>query len=613
MTIVRCGLANLLGLLIIITIVGILAGLTAEDVAGYTPPPDEGDWIVSDMTTIVGGLIELNGSLTVTGTGHLSLIGVDFAINSTTYMDRGILVESGGYLLVIDGDNDPSTMDDASKVRSNMSYTRYTWLCEAGSHLTIRSSIVSDCGGGTNRGLTIRTDSARISNSTFYNCNYGINVGKSSLRIEDSHFYGNIHDIYLTGSSARIDRCTFNGSSLTAISAMSTVNATIRNCTIDGNVQVGIRIAYGRAHVEDCRVKNTTRFGIWCEAFSKGYLARCTVNDSKDLGILVHDHSTIKILDCEIFDIADRGIWIANAECTIIGTSIHGCQNDSVYIYSSSVNITDLDCWGNGQTGILVIDTDAFEIEDSAIYRNGGYGIFIGSQSTFESEGLVRDCSIYENARTGIYVRDNCTAYIDNGTFRDNGEYAIYTTNYGHAFWRVHGQSYARNESMKIQGSIRVRPGGELTLENTTVVHDTRIWTMGYIEMEVEGGILRLVDGDGNRSTGNDATLITTFDDGSNDIHKASIRVKDGSTLFARNSMSASASISSLLKSSISRVARSTMHVSPSHHPSMRFRESQRRRSETAPSPINGPGSDCYGDRLSLKGVPSSGAERPSP
>jgi PKD repeat protein len=537
MTIVRCGMANILGLLFIITMVGILANLMAEDVAGYTPPPDDGDWVVSDMTTIVGGEILLNGSLTVTGTGHLNLIGVVLKINSTTAMDRGILVESGGYLLVIDGDNDPSTKDDASKIRSNNSFNRYTWLCEAGSHLIIRSSIISDCGGGYNRGLTIWTDDARISNSTFFHCNYGINVMLSSPRIEDSIFYGNRIGIYLTGGSARVDRCTFNGSSINAIYAMSTDNATIRNCTIDGNVQVGIAIAYGWVRVEDCRVQNTTEYGIRCTVFSKGYLARCTVNDSKDLGIYIDGHSSIKILDCEIFDIVDRGLWIEDSECTVIGTSIHGCQNDSVYIFSSIVEIIDLDCWGSGQTGILVIDTNAFQIEDSAIYRNGGYGIFIGSQGTYESVGWVRDCRIYENARTGIYVRNDCTAYIDNGTFWDNEEYAIYTTDNGHASWSVNDLSFARNESMRIQGDIDVRSGGDLTLENTTVVLDTRFKQVGFSEIRVNRGILRLVDGDGDRSTGNDATLITILDDGVNELNIANMVVTVDSSLIARNSM----------------------------------------------------------------------------
>jgi len=518
--------------------VGILVCLTSEDVAGYTPPPDDGDWTVSDMTTIVGGLIELNGSLTVTGTGHLNLIGVFLVINSTPAMDRGILVESGGYLLVIDGDNDPSTKDDASRIRSNESTTRYTWLCEAGSHLTIRSSIISDCGGeSTFKGLTIWTDDARISNSTFFHCYFGIDVGYSSPRIEDSHFYANVRDIYVTGGSARIDRCTFNSSAVTAISAIRTDNATIRNCTIDGNANAGIVIGYGWARVEDCRIKNTTDVGIWCTAFSEGYLARCTVYDNRNLGVFIDGHSSIKILDCEIFNIGDRGLWIEDSDCTVTGTSIYGCQNDSVYIYSSSVEIIDVDCWGNGQTGILVIDTDAFQIEDSTIYRNGGYGIFIGSQSTFESKGWVRDCSIYENARTGIYVRNDCTAYIVNGTFWDNEEYAIYTTDYGHAFWSVQGLSSARNESMRVQGSIRVISGGDLTLENTTVVLDTRFNEAHFSEIRVNRGVLRLVDGDGDRSTGNDATLITILDVGTSDLKIAIMVVTVYSSLIARNSM----------------------------------------------------------------------------
>ncbi len=533
----RCGLANLLGLLFIISMIGILIFLMTENVAGYTPPPDDGDWTVSDMTTIVGGIIELNGSLTVTGTGHLNLIGVFLVINSTPAMDRGILVESGGYLLVIDGDNDPSTTGDASRIRSNESTTRYTWLCEPGSHLTIRSSIISDCGEGSNKGLTIRTDDARISNSTFFNCYYGITVRWSSPRIEDSLFNRNIRHIDIMGGSARIDRCTFKESSSTAIAVQSSDDVTIRNCTIDGSLFQGIILMGGWTRVEDCRIQNTTRFGIWCMAFSEGYLARCIVNDSEDLGIFVLEHSSIKILDCEIFDIDDRGIWISSAECTIIGTSIYRCQNDSVYIYSSSVEIIDLDCWGNGQTGILVIDTDAFQIEDSAIYRNGGYGIFIGSQSTFETKGWVRDCHIYENARTGIYVRNDCTAYIVNGTFWDNEEYAIYTTDYGHAFWSVQGLSSARNESMRIQGGIDVRSGGDLTLENTTVVLDTRFDSIGESQILLKVGVLRLVDGDDNRSTPNDASLITIFDDGSNDPNLAGLLVIDGSSLIARNSM----------------------------------------------------------------------------
>jgi parallel beta-helix repeat protein len=146
-----------------------------------------GEWNVTGTESYSDESIVLTGNLSIKSGGSLTLKNVTLAMNCTfanaTYT---IEVLSGGTLIIMDGDNDPSTTSDRSNItdspfdiddRSPADY-RTAVRVYPSTTLSIENSLVRECGapyvGSENVGLYVDTHNANIQNCTFVNMKNGI-------------------------------------------------------------------------------------------------------------------------------------------------------------------------------------------------------------------------------------------------------------------------------------------------------------------------------------------------------------------------------------------------------------------------------------------------------
>jgi parallel beta-helix repeat protein len=123
-------------------------------------------------------------------------------------------------------------------------------------------------------------------------------------------------------------------------------------------------------------------------------------------------------------------------------------------------------------------------------------------RSASGSRGTIENCTFANNLMIGIWVADGSGCTIRNGTFRDHGIFAIRCDDGSEVLWDVRGVSSAVNETIKLAGTIRVLPSGNLSLINTTVVVDDRDSEDSvYVFYDA---ILWLLDGDGDPNTPQD-------------------------------------------------------------------------------------------------------------
>ncbi len=499
------GLRGLFGIGLFIVTVCVFVGFIPEDVSGQTDPPTTGDWTVSDDTLVKDAQIVMNGNLTVTRTGNLTLIDVVLMFNCSFTGQYHIQVDSFGRLTLKDEDHDPDTLQDATIVRALPSTYRYRWRCDKDSHLLISASVVRDC-GRDNDGLFIATDDALIENSTITNGNLGIIVAYGSLRIEDSTIHGNHgYGIYVFFGSAMIKGCWLSGNIDTAIVVEHSNDVVVRGCTIEDNYQGGIYGEFSSISVYNCILSNISRYGLWFTDDSEGQVLRCIINDTGDFGMFVDGYSEILIEGCMIHDIPGRGLSIRGSTATVNGTQVLDCENDSLVVDDSLVEINGFESWSSGQTGIFLMNSDDFLVSDCLLIDNGGCGIIIGSTPKGWSSGLVRNCTIIGNTRAGIYVQENSSCIVQNGTFRDNGEYGFYIVQTGLLKWEVPGRATITNETVWADGRLIVDVDGHLTIVNTTFTIDS--WGAMSTPFHTTG-ILEILDGDGQKRTSGDASEI---------------------------------------------------------------------------------------------------------
>ncbi|MEX2703452.1 MAG: hypothetical protein Q6368_010375 [Candidatus Baldrarchaeota archaeon] len=67
-----------------------------------TPPPQSGDWIITNETYVYDETIVLNGSIVVESGGKLTLENVTLKFNCTFDGQFNITVKSGGFLNITD-------------------------------------------------------------------------------------------------------------------------------------------------------------------------------------------------------------------------------------------------------------------------------------------------------------------------------------------------------------------------------------------------------------------------------------------------------------------------------------------------------------------------------
>ena len=495
-------------MMLLIAMVAVAAVLVLSPPShAQTEPPADGDWVVSDSTTIVGVDFILNGSVIVEPTGRLTLVDVVLRLNCSYPGEFNVTVEPGGELYMSDLDHDPATTTDATVVTSSRG-AHYLWFSRAGSKLRISASVVQDCGitVAYRRGMMVETSDAVIEDSTFTHCNYGVYVLSSSPVIEDCVLEANDgYGLYAYQGSARVERCTFRdnfdaGAWLVAVQGM-----VLRDCTFADHEWAGLNASASNLAVENCTFRNNTWYGARFYLNCRGSLANCTVTGGSYCGIYLGEGSNLTVRGCTVSAVAGRGLWAYKSGATVDACACEGCD-EGMFVYASPLDITNCSIARSRTNGVTVSDTTAFRLTGCSVEDSGNNGVFVGSLWTGRSSGDIQACDIVRNRRAGVFIQDRSTSDIDNTSFEGNGIYGVYCDGSGEVRWTEPHNRTIRDQTFRVLGYLRV--DGNLTLVNCTLAFNRTAVVSSYVWVL---GTLGLLDTDGDRYTSLDSTVLESI------------------------------------------------------------------------------------------------------
>lgn len=200
------------GALLLVTLV------LVTTVAAQTPPPQTGDWVVRDSTTLSDATIDLNGSLFVTSRGVLVLNNVTLGVRGTAPGSEGIYVEANSELdfnggTIGSGDTYPFEFKVSPNGILEMDFVNVTDLWQNGMIDT----------GDVRGGIQIGSDNVVLSNCTISgNDRVAITVVDAAPVVQDCvlarsayhTFYKegtliqrDAYGILNIGGSPRVERC----------------------------------------------------------------------------------------------------------------------------------------------------------------------------------------------------------------------------------------------------------------------------------------------------------------------------------------------------------------------------------------------------------------------
>jgi len=316
----------------------IVSALLLTVAAAYTPPPANGDWTVSDVTSISGQTITLNGNLYIKANGRLELNDSTLKMNCASDGQYMIKVEERGEL-VLNGTTVTCTN------------TNWRYKFQIYGKATVTNSIIEEVWGPS--------DFTDWREAGVY------------IRTNDRFFFDNSKII--SGVQTGI---TINSS-----------NGTISNCTVSNNGDRGILI-YGDAAplIYKNTVSNNGRLGI---SQTENSHARITLNeiyDHRNMSIMVTnaypmiDHNTLttKTGNYVLYGIYNRG----DSNATIEYNNITRCEFGISSVETAHPIISNNTIGWSNDTGIICDMTAHPRIEFNTIDSSGVRGIFNMESST---------------------------------------------------------------------------------------------------------------------------------------------------------------------------------------------------------------------------------------
>ena len=365
------GKAVIAALVLLLTMSSISPSLLAADksinVTSSTIFMDD-DWIVSDTNVTEDKIIILNGNLTITSTGSLTLNNVTLKINQSANGEYTLNVNSGGEFYV-----------DKSNITSNNSY-RY-WF-EVYGKLQMNNSKLSRTYAQVGKwgGIHVYSDDVYVGNSTFFDYSgAGMTIETSNTTIYNTTFLNGFRGIWAWyWGNITVEKCTFVGSVDAALKIMYDVGLYVGNSTIrDGMDGIEASGDTDIAVFNLTAVNNTIGaggVGIWLRSNSKANIVK--FNGTNNLfGIWVDVESNATIFD-SIFRDNNKGIEVSsNANATIINSKIE--NNTQIGVQVTSSNATIVNCTiSNNINGLRV---------------GGGYYNTTATNSTFVGNGIGVD------------------------------------------------------------------------------------------------------------------------------------------------------------------------------------------------------------------------------
>jgi hypothetical protein len=398
----------------------LVPALTAlvPDVQGQTDPPPfgEGDWAISDDTTISDTTIRLHGNIFINPGGSLTLSNTTIILNMDMRHDFRFVVSSGASLYVEDGSY------------IGIDQEAFVLYAEPNSVLRIRNSTVSDLWS-----VAIGTQDAIIEDSDFMYLEYGVSVWGGSPTIRRSNMdFSDTSAVWLVHGTANVRDSEFYKN-----------RRGIRVYPIDpASAWPGLS-----------QWKPNWSDGVDPD-FGPRYLTafNCTVLNSWDEGIQVWGNSALRpdtwatIQECTIMNTVGKGLNVINSEVTAIDNEIHG-QPYGIYAIVNYIDRADINLplyqdWGNSNLDLINNNISHCDIQGST-----GMGVYYKDHENMTGNWTV----------DGVSTMDADVLTRANITIVDGGQLLL--TDHSMGFLPV------KNEDIWIE----VQDGGELFLDNAVL------------------------------------------------------------------------------------------------------------------------------------------------
>ncbi len=335
-------------------------------------PPPEGDWIISDVTTIQGQTIILNGNLIVQPGGSLTLNNVTLTLNCTFDGQYGIVINQDGSMFI---NNSILTSEDELHA--------YNFVVN-GSSFEMKNSELHNCGWGPasenlgeddilsgNRGLVIRTNQAVLEGNNISKNHVGIILAGSGIALERNHIHSNsVHGINVyKGSNCNIaSNHIQHGSVSSPIRIIDAINNSITDNIIESSIHRGVietLWSYGNKinnnHISglgvgilmmfvsnDNTIKNnnisTDECGIVAWGWNNAVEGNSISNPEESIftGIfLLYAYNSV-VSDNTINDVSgENGIWMRHSSSNKISGNTINALPDSENSHSSGILLTN--------------------------------------------------------------------------------------------------------------------------------------------------------------------------------------------------------------------------------------------------------------------------------
>ena len=417
------------------------SSLVILPVSSQTPPPANGDWIVSDQTTISNQVIDLKGNLTVTATGNLTLDNVTLLFDMPVLGVYTFNVVNGGQLQV-----------HRSNITSKDITTHFKFIVSG--KMRMDHTNVSELWGDVatlHGGIDIKNDNVTISNCTIKNSQVaGIFINTSAPLIEYSEISNNnmmgISTYQLQAKAPRILHNKFHDED----------NAIVINRLDRGEVAyndihdvfVAGFLTYNDAapDIHDNTVEQSLGHGLLTMDSTKPKFHNNTINGTN--GIFTYDTSSPNIFD---------NVLVNNT----IGISCE--DHSSPLIRNNTINY-------NVNHGIQTVSYSKPILKGNRILHNAKSGLLLLD----DSNPIISFNEIDDNPTGGIVLRIRSRATIDNNTFIGNN-----FTNIG-----LIGNTWADIHDNHILSSkkdgVEVQDNGVAILTNNTIMGNAMIGVTAF-------------------------------------------------------------------------------------------------------------------------------------
>jgi parallel beta-helix repeat protein len=227
--------------------------------------------------------------------------------------------------------------------------------------------------------------------------------------------------------------------------------ATIKSCSVESNLEVGIYISSSKATIESSIVRDTKpannndkSAGIVIQNKSDATISFCSVVGNTGLGIVTFS-STATIKSSMVMDTkpdknieSGRGINIQdNSEATITSCSVNGNTDCGIFVFSSKSTIessivkdTRPNKKNESGRGIGIQDKSDATIKSCSVEGNASAGIHISSSITSIESSVIKDTkpNNKDELGHGIAIQNNSEAMIKSCSVEGNTEVGILVT-----------------------------------------------------------------------------------------------------------------------------------------------------------------------------------------